>query len=140
MYIPHIFSNTKAKKPWFKSGCSYAVKGREAVYKRYRSHPFAETLSLYIPACNHAKSILQLTKNFFINRKCLNLSNSNSSYDFWHLANNISNNFTSSSFPPLFQPDGYTAVSFFSLVSLTCWETDVLLARANTRDTRLYRP
>ena len=36
-------------------------------------------------ARNHAKSILQLTKNIFINRKN-SLSNSNSSCDFWHLA------------------------------------------------------
>ena len=34
------------------------------------------------------------------NRKCQNLSNSNSSRDVWHLANNISNNFTSPSFLP----------------------------------------
>ena len=46
------------------------------------------------------------------------LSNSNASRDFWHLANNISNNFTSVSFPPLLQPDGPTAVSSFSKAEL----------------------
>ena len=38
--------------------------------------------------------------------------------DFWHIANNISNNFTSSFFPPLLQPDGYTAFSSFSKAEL----------------------
>ena len=69
-YIPHTFSNTKAKKPWFDSACSRAVKNREAAHKRYRSHPSAETHTLYISARNHAKSTHQLTKNSFINRKC----------------------------------------------------------------------
>ena len=73
------------------------------------SHPSAET---------HAQSILQTTKNSFINRKCQNLSNSNSSRNFWHLANNISKNFTSSYFPPLLQPNGSTAVSYFSKTKL----------------------
>ena len=64
----------------------------------------SKTHALYIPARNHTKFILQLTKNSFINRNCQSLSNSNASCDFWYLANNISNNFTSSSFPPLLQP------------------------------------
>ncbi|MPC33590.1 hypothetical protein E2C01_026946 [Portunus trituberculatus] len=34
--------------------------------------------------------------------------------DFWHLAKNISNNFTSSSFPPLFHPGGTTAMKSVS--------------------------
>ena len=101
-YIPHTFSNTKAKKPWFNSACSYAVKDREETQKRYHSHPSAETHA-FLYAHNHAKSILQLAKNSFINRKCQNLSNANSSRDFWHLANSISNNSISSSFPPLLQ-------------------------------------
>ena len=71
---------------------------RDAAHKRYGSHPSAETHTLNISARNNAKSILQLAKNSFINRKCQNLSNSNSTRDFWHLANNNSNNFTSSFF------------------------------------------
>ena len=67
----------------------------------------------------HAKSILQPTKNFFINRKCQRLSNSNSSRDFWNLANNITKNFTSSFFLPLLQSDGPTAVSSFSKTELS---------------------
>ena len=47
-YIPHVLSNTKAKKPWFNSACSRAVKDREAAHKRYRSHLSAETHALYI--------------------------------------------------------------------------------------------
>ncbi|MPC73603.1 hypothetical protein E2C01_067938 [Portunus trituberculatus] len=31
--------------------------------------------------------------------------------DFWRLSKNISNNFTFSSFPPLFHPDGTTAIT-----------------------------
>ena len=91
----------------------------EGAHKRYCSHPSAGTHALYISACNNAKSILQLTKNSFINRKCLFFSsNSNSSRGFWHLANNISNNFTFSFFPPLLQLDGSTAVFSFSKAEL----------------------
>ena len=82
------------------------------------SLPSPESHALYISARNHAKSVLQLAKNSFINRKCQNLSRSNSPRDFWHLANSISNNFTSSSFPPLFQPDGTTAISSISKAEL----------------------
>ena len=31
LYIPHTFSNTKAKKPWLNSACSHAVNDREAL-------------------------------------------------------------------------------------------------------------
>ena len=117
LYIPYTFSNTKVKKPWFNSVCSRADNDREAAHERYRSHSSTETYDLYIFTCNHAKSILQLIKNSFVNRKCQNLSNSNFSRDFWHLANNISNNFTSS-FPPLLQPDVSTAVFSFSKAEL----------------------
>ncbi|MPC59035.1 hypothetical protein E2C01_053050 [Portunus trituberculatus] len=67
---------------------------------------------------NHAKSVLQLAKHSFINRKCPNLSNSNSPCGFWHLAKNISNTFTSSSFPPLFHHAGTTALSSVSKAEL----------------------
>ena len=116
-YIPHTFSDPKARKPWFNSACSRAVIGREAAHKRYRSHPSPESHALYISARNQAKSVLQLAKNSFINRKCHNLLTSNSPRDFWHLAKNISNNF-SSSFPPLFQPDGSTSVTSISKAEL----------------------
>ena len=61
-YTPHTFSNTKAKKPWFNSASSRAVKNREAIHKKYRSNISAETHTLYISACSHGKSTLQLTK------------------------------------------------------------------------------
>ena len=98
LYIPHIFSNNKAKKPWFNSARFRAVKDRGAAHKPYRSHQSAETHALYTSSHNHAKSFLQITKNLFINRKCQNLFDSNSSRDFCHLANSISSNFTLSSF------------------------------------------
>ena len=69
-YIPHTFSNTKAKKPWFNSACSCAINDREAAHNRYCSHPPAETHALYISSHNYTKPILQLNKNSFINRKC----------------------------------------------------------------------
>ena len=53
-----------------------------------------------------------------MNKKCQKLSNSNSSRDIWHLCNNISKKITSSSFPPILQPDGSTAVSSFSKAKL----------------------
>ncbi|MPC43513.1 hypothetical protein E2C01_037162 [Portunus trituberculatus] len=57
------------------------------------------------------KSVLQLATHPFINRKFQNLSKSYSPRNFWHLAKYISNNFTSSSIPPLFHTDGTTAIS-----------------------------
>lgn len=65
---------------------------------------------LYVSAQNRARSVLQITKNSFINRKCPNLAFFNSSRAFWHLAKNISHNFTSS-FPHFFCPDENTAVT-----------------------------
>ena len=62
LYIPHTFSNTKAKKLWFNSICFRAIKNRGEVQKWYRSHPSAEIHALYISARNHAKSILQFSK------------------------------------------------------------------------------
>ena len=58
-----------------------------------------------------------LKKNLSL-KENISLSNFYSSRDFWHLANNIDNNFTSSSFPPLLQPDGPSAVSSLSKVEL----------------------
>ena len=113
-YIPHTFSTPNAKKPWFNHACSRAIKDRNVAHQRYQRLPTPENHTLYISARNHAKSILRLTKDTFIQRKCTNLSNSTSPKDFWHLAKNISNNFTSSSFPPLHNSDGTTAVSSVS--------------------------
>ena len=59
---------------------------------------------------------LQPTKISFINSQ--NLTNSSSFRDFWHLSNNISNNFTSSAFSDLLQSDGSTAISSFSKAEL----------------------
>ncbi|MPC69949.1 hypothetical protein E2C01_064183 [Portunus trituberculatus] len=117
-YIPHFFSQPKHSKPWFNTACSRAIHDREVANKWYLSLPSPESHALYISARNHAKSVLQLAKHSFIGRKCQNFSNSNSPRDFWHLAKNISNNFTSSFFPPLFHPDGTTAISSVSKAKL----------------------
>ncbi|MPC47400.1 hypothetical protein E2C01_041145 [Portunus trituberculatus] len=94
------------------------MQDREVAHKNYLSLPSPESHTLYISARNHAKSVLQLAKHSFINRKYQNLSNSNSPRDFRHLIKNISNNFTSSSFPPLFHPHGTTAISSVSNYTL----------------------
>ncbi|MPC84926.1 hypothetical protein E2C01_079680 [Portunus trituberculatus] len=116
-YIPHSFSQPKPSEPWFNSACSHAIHDREVAHQKYLSLPSPESHALYISARNHAKSVLQLAKHS-ISRKCQNLSNSNSLRDFWHLIKNISNNFTSSSLPPLFPPDGTTAISSVSKAKL----------------------
>ncbi len=69
--------------------------------KGTRAFKLPITMIFIFPARNRAKSILRLTKKNFINRKSQNLAFSNSSRVFWHLAKNISSNFTSSSFPLL---------------------------------------
>ncbi len=81
------------------------------------SLPTPENHTLYISARNRAKYILRLAKNSFINGKCQNLAKSSSSKDFWHLAKNISNNFTSC-FSPLCNSDGSTAVTSISRAEL----------------------
>ncbi|MPC99707.1 hypothetical protein E2C01_095137 [Portunus trituberculatus] len=117
-YIPHSFSQPKPSKPWIDTACSRVVHDRKVAHKGYLSLPSPESHALYISARNHAKPVLQLTKHSFINRKGQNLSNPNSPRDFWLLAKNISSNFTSSSFPPLFHPDGTTAISSVSKAQL----------------------
>ena len=117
-YIPHSFSRPKPAKPWFNTACSRAIHDREVAHKRYLSLPSPESHVLYTSGRNQAKSILQLAKNSFIHRKCQNLSRYNSPRDFWHLAKNISNNFTSSSFPPLVQPDDTNAISSITKAKL----------------------
>ncbi|MPC17315.1 hypothetical protein E2C01_010166 [Portunus trituberculatus] len=68
-YISHSFSQPKFFKPWFNTACSRAIHDREVAYKRYLSLPSPESHALYISARNHAKSVLQLAKHYFINRK-----------------------------------------------------------------------
>ena len=118
-YIPHSFSRPKPSKPWFNTACSRAIRDREVAQKRYLSLLSPESQALYISVRNHAKSVLQLAKNSFIHRKCQNLSSYNSPRDvFWPLAKNITNNFTSLSFPPLLQPDGTNAIASISKAEL----------------------
>ncbi|MPC27790.1 hypothetical protein E2C01_020974 [Portunus trituberculatus] len=77
-YIPHSFSQPKPFKPWFNTACSRAIHDGELAHKRNLSLPSSKSHALYISSRNHAKSVLQLAKHFFINRKCQKLSNSNS--------------------------------------------------------------
>ncbi len=116
-YIPHTFS-THAKKAWFNHTCSRTIKDREVAHKRYLSLPSPTNHNFYISSRYWAISFLRLTKNSFINGKSQNLTNSNSPKNFWHLAKNISPNFTSSSFPPLIALDGSTAVTSISKAEL----------------------
>ena len=110
-YIPSSFSPTNTKKPWFTHACSKAIKNRERAFLGYRRNPTPHFHSLYITARNQARSILRNAKNSYISKKCANLSGSNSSRSFWRLFNAIYNNFTTSSFPPLFHSDGSIAIS-----------------------------
>ena len=86
VYIPHSFSRSIPSKPWFNTAFSRAIHDKEMAYNRYLSLPLPESHALYISARNHGKSVLQLAKNFFINKKCQNLSRYNSPRDFWRLA------------------------------------------------------
>ncbi len=100
---------------------------KEGLLKRYQSLRTPANHDIYIYARNRTKAILWLTKNIFINRKCQNLAFS--SRDIWHLAKNISYNFTSSCLSPLLNPDGNTAVSYISkaeLFSQTFWNNSTL--------------
>ena len=53
------------------------IHDREVAHKgNYLSFPSPESRALYISTRNHAKSILQLAKHSFINRKCQKLRSS----------------------------------------------------------------
>jgi hypothetical protein len=110
-YIPFTFPHSNSKKSWFNQACSTAVHNREEAFKRYRRLQTPESHTLYISARNRAKSVLRLSKKSFIRAKCNDLSGSSTSRSFWHLAKTLTTNFTSSSFPPLFLPDGNVATS-----------------------------
>ena len=110
VYIPNTFSRPKAHQPWFNLACSQSIHDRKVVHKQYLSLPSPDTDALYISSQNHTKSVLQLAKNYFINKTWQNLSSSNSPRDYCHLAND----FSSSSFPPLLHPDDTAAVSSVS--------------------------
>ena len=110
-YIPYSYPPPNSKKPWFNHACSTAVHNKEVAFRRYRRQQTPLNHSLYVSARNRAKSVLRLSKCKFIRSKCHELSHSNSSRSFWHLTKNLCNNFTSSSFPPLFHSDGSVAVS-----------------------------
>ncbi|KAK3884497.1 hypothetical protein Pcinc_011235 [Petrolisthes cinctipes] len=110
-YIPYSFPLTNSRNSWFNHACSTAVHNKEEAFRRYRRLQTDESRALYISARNRAKSVLRLAKKSFIRAKCNDLSNSSTSRSFWHLAKNLSSNFTSSSFPPLILPDGNVAIS-----------------------------
>ena len=110
-FIPSSFSQPTTKKTWFTHACSIAVRNKEEAYKRYKRLQTNESRLLYVSARNRCKSVLRLAKNHFIHTKCNELANSSSSSSFWNLAKNLSNNFSSTSFPPLSNPDGSVAAS-----------------------------
>ena len=118
-YILGSFSQPKYSKPLFNPPSSLPLHKREVAHKRYLILPSLESLALHLSTQNHAQSVCLLAKHSFINRKCPNISNSNSSRDIWHLAKNILYNFTSSSFPPLFHANGTTAITSVSKVELS---------------------
>ena len=61
-----------------------------------------QSLAFYISTRNHTKFVLQFGKRSLTNRKWPKHENSSYPRNFWHLARNIFNNFTFSSFSPLF--------------------------------------
>ncbi len=67
-FISHSFSTPYAKKPWFNHAYSLAINDREAAQKRYLSLCTPANHDLYVSAWNYTKSVLQLTKNSYINK------------------------------------------------------------------------
>ena len=110
-YILHSFSQPKSFKPCFNPAYSRSIHDKEGAHKKYLSLPSSDSHALFVSNQNQVKSVLQLTKHYFSNRKYQILSNSTSLRDFWHLAKYISNNFTSSSFPLLLHPDGTATIT-----------------------------
>ena len=111
-YVPYSFSRTsKGSQAWFNNQCSIAIKERDVAFKAWQQSPSEDTHSSYISARNTAKSVLRSAKHNFLKRKCDELSSSSSEGSLWSLAKNISQNFSQSSFPPLFRADGTVAAT-----------------------------
>ena len=103
-FIP---SSTKAfsSQKWFDRSCADACRTRDRAYRAMKLFPSLHSRSVFFSSRNRCKAIIRKAKRTFINKKCADLSLSPTDKSFWSLAKNISNNFTTSSFPPLFRSD-----------------------------------
>ena len=111
-FVPFSFPKSSSNsKPWFDKACSEAIRLRNCAHRQWKDNPCPFTHSNFISARNHAHSKIDKTKSKFLKSKCNSVANDPSSRSFWSLAKQISKNFTPSSFPSLFRPDGSVASS-----------------------------
>jgi len=103
-FIPSSTKSFSSHK-WFDRSCADACRIRDGAYRAKKLFPSANSHSAYISSRNRCKAIIRKVKRAFIKKKCADLSSSPTDKSFWSLAKNISNNFCTSSFPPLFRPD-----------------------------------
>ncbi len=117
-YIPRTFSTPHAKKLWFNHACSRVSKIERLLIKGTRAFKLPLIMIFLFPPRIVPNLFFDSPKITSTIESAKTLLFSNPSRDFWHLAKKISSNFTSSSFPPLLNPDGSTAVSSISKAEL----------------------
>ena len=109
-YVPHT-TKKLTKNSWFNNECQLAINTRNRAYSNWK-HSLSElSHAAYITARNQTKSLLRRTKSQYIRVKCSAMADSNNPKHIWSLTKNITNNFSSTSIPPLHTPDGITATS-----------------------------
>ena len=108
-YIPFSHYSSSKSKPWFDSTCSEAISQRDEAFRSWQQDKSEANHSSYIASRNRAKATLRKAKHNFLKKKCGELSASTSDNSLWSLAKNLSHNFCKSSFPPLFDSDGFIA-------------------------------
>ena len=81
------------------------------------THLYILTQTIKLPVTLRITSRTEQKKNF-ISGKCEDVANNPSNRNFWSLAKEIKQNFTTSSFPPLVKPDGSVATSAVDKASI----------------------
>ena len=111
-YVPFSFAKSSSScKPWFDRSCSEAIQSRDEAYQLWKSIPSPLNHANFLTARNRTSTVLDKAKRNFLKSKCQLLINNPSSRTFWSLSKQITNNFSNSSFPPLFKDESTVATT-----------------------------
>jgi len=108
LFIPHKIVASKPANPrWFNADCKTAVDDKNKAYKQYKRSRTTSSREKYVSARNSCNEVIKSSKQAFI-KSIADKVCAAPSYDkrFWSLANKISSNFCTSSFPTLCDDEG----------------------------------
>lgn len=112
-FIPHTTKTSRpGSKPWFNRTCSTAVKAKNRAFHHWQKNPNTSSHQNYILARNQCTLTIKNSKESFmqtVRNKIINCPSNSKS--FWSLAKAVGSNFSQSSFPPLTNSAGSTAVT-----------------------------